>query len=103
MKPHLHTQGNTLIGPTLLPFTFINKKKKGRNNLFKAGHDVRKKEHKTFKYFQSCFWELYSENTDYNIQRQSPQSKKDLLHFCTWGTSWWQRDKVEIIDCKAVG
>ena len=74
---HVYIQGNTLIGLTTLPFTFINKKKE-RNNLFKISHDVRKKEDKTLKYFQSCFWELYSENTDCNVQRLSHQSKKDF-------------------------
>ena len=55
----------------------------------------RKKEDKTFKYFQSCFWELYSENTDCNVQRPSYQSMIDLLHFCAYGIK-------RIIDCMAV-
>ena len=78
MKPCLHTGKHTYR--TYLAPLHIYQLKKERNNLFKISHDVRKKEDKTFKYFQSCFWELYSENTDCNVQRPSHQSKKD---FCT--------------------
>ena len=75
MKPCLHT-GKHTYRTYLAPLHIYQLKK--RNNLFKISHDVRKKEDKTLKYFQSCFWELYSQNTDCNVQRLSHQSKKDF-------------------------
>lgn len=84
---HVYIQGNTLIDLPCSPSPLSIKKKERIYSKLVMMSERRRD--KTFKYFQSGFWDCILNMTAMFKDHLNSNQRK-ILNFCTWCTSWWQ-------------